>query len=132
MGLIVRLVVNAVALWVAAQLVPGIGFGGAGQDAIATILIVALIFGLVNALIKPILAFVTCPFYIITLGLFTFIVNALMLMLTSAIAQALDQPFFVDGFIPALIGSIIISIVSFILNVFVGDEARQRRRKRRR
>ncbi len=121
-SLIARLIINAVALWVAAQVVPGIQFGVTGRESIVPILIVALIFGVVNALIKPILKLVTCPFYLLTLGLFTFIVNAAMLWLTSAVSQSLGQPFVVQGFVAALLGSIVISIISFLLNIFVSDD----------
>jgi len=111
---LIRLVINAVALGVAALLLPGIRFGGETDMAsLINILIVALIFGLVNAFIKPILALLTCPFYIITLGLFTFVVNALMLMLT---AWLVGPRFVVDGFWTALLGSIIISIVSTVIS----------------
>jgi putative membrane protein len=111
---LIRLVINAVALGVAALILPGIRFGGETDMALLiNILIVALIFGLVNAFIKPILALLTCPFYIITLGLFTFVVNALMLMLT---AWLVGPRFVVDGFWTALLGSIIISIVSTVIS----------------
>jgi putative membrane protein len=125
--LLSRLIINAVGLWIAAELVPGIVFGGTGQEAIATILLVALIFGLVNALIKPVLGFVTCAFYVLTLGLFTFVVNALMLMLTAALAAAFELPFVVDGFGAAFVGSIVISIVSFLLSIFLTDDRDRRR-----
>ena len=118
---ILRLIINAAALWIAAVIVPGIHFGGEQTTLYVNILIVALIFGLVNAFIKPILALMTCPFYILTLGLFTFIMNALMLMLTSWLA---GPRFDVDGFWPAaLLGSIIISIISTVLSaLFKGDK----------
>ncbi len=121
MKLVVSLLINAVALWVAARFVPGIHLGG-GENTIATILLVAIIFGVVNVLIKPISALVTCPFYLLTLGLFTFIVNALMLLLTSAIARGFELPFVVDGFGAALVGSIVISVVSFVLNLVFGKD----------
>ena len=104
---LIRLVINAVALGLAAVIVPGIQFSGDQPHFLLNLFIVALIFGLVNAIIKPILALVTCPFYILTLGLFTFVVNALMLMLTSWLA---GPRFTVAGFWPALWGSIIISL----------------------
>lgn len=129
MKLILRLIVNAVALWAAAQVVPGIGFGGDGQQQqLTTVLIVALIFGVVNALIKPIVALATCPFYVLTLGLFTFIVNALMLMLTAWVANRFALPFVVDGFGAAFLGSIVITIVSWLLSLFVGDNDDDERR----
>jgi len=116
---IIRLFVNAVALWVAALILPGIHFAGGETNTIINVLIVALIFGLVNAIIKPVLALVTCPFYILTLGLFTFVVNALMLMLTSWLV---GPRFVVEGFWTAFFGSIIISIVSTALSIMLKED----------
>jgi putative membrane protein len=121
---VIRLVINAVALGVAAAIIPGIRFAGEQPTSIVNILIVALIFGLVNAFIRPLLALVTCPFYIITLGLFTFIMNALMLMLTSWLV---GPRFEVDGFWAAFWGSIVISIVSTVLSVVLKDDKDDRR-----
>ncbi len=118
----IRLIINAVALGVAAALVPGINFAGGESVSILNILVVALIFGLVNAVIKPILALATCPFYILTLGLFTFIMNALMLMLTSWLAGPRFQ---VEGFWPAFWGSIIISLISTVLSAILKEEKRK-------
>jgi len=130
MRLLMRLVINAAALWVAAVLVSGISFAGEGGGTdVGTLLIVALIFGLINALIKPIVKLVTCPAYILTLGLFTFIVNAGMLMMTAWIADGLGYSFQVDSFWPALWGGIIISIVSTLLSVFVSDDDGKKRRR---
>jgi putative membrane protein len=120
-GLLIRLLINAVAIYVTILLVPGIGFVDGGVE-VGPLLLVALIFGLVNALIKPLVALVTCPFYVLTLGLFTFIVNALMLLLTAQIASAVGGRFEVDGFWAALIGGIIIAIVSTVLSIFVSDD----------
>ncbi|MBX3011091.1 MAG: phage holin family protein [Caldilineaceae bacterium] len=114
-NLIIRLVINAVALWVAGYLVPGIHLTGDGVG----IVIAAIIFGVINAFIKPIVDFFTCPFYIITLGLFTFIVNALMLMLTSSISGG---RLVVEDFWAALLGGIVIGIVSMLLSIFLGEE----------
>lgn len=128
MRLIFRLIINAAALWVASGLVDGISFAGQGEGIdVGTLLLVALIFGLINALIKPIVKLVTCPFYIITLGLFTFLVNAGMLWLTSYIA---GPRFTVDGFWAALWGGIIISIVSTLLSIFVSEDDDRKRRDR--
>jgi len=113
--LIVRLVINAVALWIAATYVGGIGLT---NDATG-ILFVALIFGVINALIKPIVGLFTCPLYLLTLGLFTFIVNALMLMLTSTLSDGRLQ---VEGFGSALLGGIVISLVSTLLSLFLSDD----------
>ena len=120
---IIRLFVNAMALWVAALILPGIHFAGSETNSIINVLIVALIFGLVNAIIKPLLAFVTCPFYILTLGLFTFVVNALMLMLTSWLV---GPRFVVEGFWTAFFGSIIISIVSTALSTMLKEDGQAR------
>jgi putative membrane protein len=79
-------------------------------------MIVALIFGFVNALIRPIIFLLSLPLEILTLGLFTFVINALMLLLTSWIAQGMGLGFRVDGFLPALLGALIVSVVSFVLN----------------
>jgi putative membrane protein len=112
---LLRLIINAIALWVAAYFIGGITL----ETSAGSILLVALIFGLVNALIRPVVAFFTCPFYILTLGLFTFIVNALMLMLTAfLVGNALN----VEGFLAALLGGIVISIVSTVLSLVLNDE----------
>ncbi len=122
--LFVRLIVNAIGLFVATRIVPGITFEGDQSTTgyWVTVLVVALIFGLVNALVRPIITVLTCPLMILTLGLFTFIVNALMLALTSWIAQQLDIGFHVNGFAAALVGAIVIGIVSFLLTLFVREE----------
>jgi putative membrane protein len=120
MFLLIRLIINAVALLVAAWLVPGIYLsaarGATDPNDWLTLGIVALIFGVVNVIIRPIVLLFTLPLTILTLGLFTFVVNALMLMLTSWIAQGMRLGFRVDGFLPALLGALIISVVSFVLN----------------
>jgi putative membrane protein len=118
--LLIRLAINAVALAVAAWLLPGIQFGP-GDNNFVALIVVALIFGLLNAIVKPILALLTCPLYILTLGLFTFVMNALILLLTSWIAERIGFDFSVDGFVTALIGAIIISIVSFVLSLLIPD-----------
>jgi putative membrane protein len=123
MFLVVRWLINAAALFVAAMLVPGIRLSAAGGHATSadwiTLAFVALIFGVVNAVIRPIVILLTLPIEILTLGLFTFVINAFMLLLTSGIAQRLQLGFHVDGFIPALLGALVISVVSFVLNRFV-------------
>ena len=113
--LVIRFEINAVALWVASQIVAGIHVA----ENLSGLLIAALIFGLINALIKPIIQFFTCPFYVLTLGLFTFVVNARLLRLTSYLS---DGRLGVDGFWPAFLGGIVISIVSTLLSVFLSDE----------
>jgi putative membrane protein len=126
MFFLIRLLINAAGLWVATQIVPGITIGSANY--LATLFLVALIFGLVNAVIKPILAVLTCPFYILTLGLFTFVVNALMLLLTSYIVGLIGLDFRVDSFLAALLGAIVISVVSFVLSIFLNEERSLSRR----
>jgi putative membrane protein len=123
MVLIVRVLVNALALWLASVIVDGIEFGqgSSGTDQLVLILAVAVIFGLVNALIRPIVRLFTLPLTIITLGLFTFVINALMLLLTAWLSDLLDLQFEVAGFIPALLGALVISIVSFLMNVVLPD-----------
>lgn len=116
---IIRLIINAIALYVATIIVPGLSFPNGESTPLLNILIVALIFGVVNAVVKPVLALVTCPFYILTLGLFTFVVNALMLMLTGWLV---GPRFVVEGFWPAFWGSIIISIVSTVLSLSLKED----------
>jgi putative membrane protein len=119
-NLILRLFVNAVALWVAARLVGGIELAGEFWP----VLLVAAVFGLINALIKPLALLLSLPFLILTLGLFTLVVNALMLMLTAALVDALS----VAGFWPALWGSILISLVSFLFSVLLPERTDGRTR----
>lgn len=125
MKLLLRWIINAIAIAVTVMVVPGISGGGADNalniDPVS-LMAVALIFGLVNALIRPILKLLSCPFVLLTLGLFVFIINAAMLLLTSAIAQRLGLQFYVNGFVPALIGSIVISLISIVLNMFIRDD----------
>jgi putative membrane protein len=110
-----RLVINAAALWVATRLVPGISFNGDWRH----LLVVALVFGVLNVALKPILLILSFPLLIVTLGLFTLIVNALMLWLTSGLSDALGLGFHVAGFWPAFLGSLVVSLVSLGLSMFV-------------
>jgi putative membrane protein len=121
MRLIVRIIVNAIALYVAGLIVSGIGYDFAAGG-ILGFLLLALIFGVVNAIIRPIVMLLTCPLQILTLGLFTLVVNALMLLFSGWIADLLGLPFNVDGFWPAFWGGIIISIVSILLSIFLKDD----------
>jgi putative membrane protein len=117
MRFIIRLLVNAAALWTAAWIVPGINYYGSWTG----LVLVALVFGVLNAVVRPILSFLTCPFQILTLGLFTLVVNALMLMLTSALSQQLGLAFIVRGLGPAIIGALVVTVVSILLSLFVSD-----------
>jgi putative membrane protein len=123
MGFLIRLVVNAVALAAAAWLFDGIEVGGADDgDRVVTLLVVALIFGLVNAFITPVVKLLSLPFIVLTLGLLLLVINALMLLLTSRLAEAFDLDFTVDGFWPAVFGSIVISIVGAVLGALLNDD----------
>jgi putative membrane protein len=122
-----RLLVGAVALAVAAWLIDGISVGpGTTGERVITLLVVAVIFGLVNAIVRPIVRLFTLPLFVITLGLFTFVVNALMLLLTAWIGDQFDVAFEVDGFWAALLGALVISVVSFVLNLVLPDEYERR------
>lgn len=119
MRFFLRWFINAVALLVAAFVVSGIRLTASatspGLNEWMTLAIVALIFGLINALIRPVVVLLTLPLTILTLGLFVFVINALMLLLTGRIAQALDLGFRVEGFGSALLGALVISVVGFVL-----------------
>ena len=116
MSILVSLLINAAALWVATEVVDGISFTGT----VPTLLGVALVFGVLNVVVRPILKLLTFPFLILTLGLFIFVLNAVMLLLTSAASNALGLGFHVEGFVPALIGALVVSIISYGLSLFVG------------
>lgn len=124
MAFVIRTLITAVALWIATLIVPGIDIRSQGTLAgILTLLVVAVIFGLVNAFIKPIIKVVGCPLYVLTLGLFALVVNALLLMLTSWLAGLLHARFHVDGFWSAFWGAIVVSVATFVISIFVpGDE----------
>jgi putative membrane protein len=115
--ILLRLLINAIALWVAVQIVPGIH-----AENPLTILIVALIFGTLNAILRPIVAFFTCPMIIVTLGLFIFVINAVMLWATAWVAGRLDLGFGIEGgFWPAFWGALVISLVSFAISLLIKD-----------
>ncbi|WP_204046268.1 phage holin family protein [Acrocarpospora phusangensis] len=121
MKVIVKILVVAASLWVATQVVDGITVGGSDTaKQIGTLLAVALIFGIINTLLKPIIKVVGCAFYVVTLGLFALVVNAGLLYLTSWIAEQIDLPFHVAGFWAAFWGAIIIGIVSWLLDLILG------------
>ncbi len=122
MRFVIRLLINAAALWAASAIVPGISHDGGWVN----LLLVALVFGVLNAIIRPILALLSCPLQILTLGLFTLVLNAGMLLLTGAVSQRLGLGFTVDGFWPAFLGSLVISVVSILLSAFVRDDRERR------
>ena len=119
MRFIIRWLVTAISLFVAAAIVPGIEIDGNAYVALA---LTALILGFLNAVLRPLLTLLSCGFIILTLGLFLLVINAIVLWFAAYIAQLFGIGFHVNGFIPALLGSIIISIVSFLLSVFLNDE----------
>ncbi|MFF4588488.1 phage holin family protein [Streptomyces sp. NPDC001388] len=119
---VVKTIANAGALAVAVWLLDDITLtGDSTGKKIGTLIVVALLFGLVNFLVKPIVKVLTFPLFILTLGLITLVVNALMLLLTSWLADKLDLSFHVEGFWTAVLGGLIISVVSWALNAFLPD-----------
>jgi putative membrane protein len=122
MRFLVRVLINAVAIWLATVLVPGLTVVGGTTTAerVGVLAVVALVFGLVNAVVKPVVKLLAFPLYIITLGLFTLVVNALMLMLTAWVTELTTWGLRVDGFGAAVIGALLISVVSFLLSAVTG------------
>ncbi|TYB94687.1 phage holin family protein [Micromonospora sp. WP24] len=127
MGFLIRWAITAVALWITTVVVPGVHVGGrSGANTVLTLVVVALIFGLVNAVLKPVIKVVGCIFYLLTLGLFALVVNALLFLLTDRIAHALDLPFRIDGFWPAFWGAIVMAVVTWFISVVLPDRRRRR------
>ena len=117
--LLVRWVITALAIFVAALIVPGIRVTGAAWVAYAAM---AIILGLVNALVRPVLKILTCPLILLTLGLFTLVINGFTFWLSARIANLLGIGFYVDGFWPAFWGALIVSIISVILSALVRED----------
>jgi putative membrane protein len=117
MRFLLRLIITAVALWVATQVVRGIHHDGSAL----TLLAVALVFGVVNALIGGVVRLFTLPITILTLGLFALVINALLFWLTSALSQSLGLGFHVEGFIPSFWGALVISVTRAVLNLFLTE-----------
>jgi putative membrane protein len=121
-GFLVRVLVNALALGAAAWLFEGIEVRGTSTgDQALTLLVVAVVFGLVNAIVAPVVKLLSLPFIVLTLGLLLLVINAFMLLLTSWIAHAMGLGFHVDGLWTAILGSIVISVVSAILGAVLKD-----------
>jgi putative membrane protein len=116
--LIVRLAINAVAIWAAASVVSGVTFDTSQWGGIV---LVALVFGVVNVLLKPLLTLIGLPLIVLTFGLFSLVINAILLQVTDMLTTALT----VDGFWPAVLGALVVSLVSWFLELFLGpdDEA---------
>ena len=117
MPFLIRLLVNAAALWVATRLVPGVSYDGG----VLPFLGVALVFGVVNAFLRPVLKILTFPLIIVTLGIFALVVNGLMLWLTSSLSESLGLGFHVSGFWPAFWGALVVSLVSLVLSMMIRD-----------
>ncbi|MFX0593440.1 phage holin family protein [Melissospora conviva] len=119
-GLLIRLGSTAVAFWLATLIIPGIDLSAQTTgETVVTVIGIAIIFGLVNAVLQPIIKFVGCGLYLLTLGLIALVVNGLLLMLTSWIGERLDLPFHVDGFWPAVLGALFVSVVTWILGAIL-------------
>ena len=128
MNLLIRIILNAVALYAAVLVVPGIT---SSNDSIASYLWLALIFGLVNALVKPFMKFISCGLIALTLGLFMVIINTLMFLLTNQIGHWFGVGLYIDGFWAAFLGGLVVSVVSFFLGNIFDDDDKKKRRKRR-
>ena len=121
-GFVIRVVLDAVAVWVATLIVPGVDVttDSTGKK-ILTLVVVGAVLGLVNATIKPLAKLLSLPLIILSLGLFALVVNGLLFWLVSAISSALGAPFHVDGFWAGFWGAIVVSIVSWLLSIVVKD-----------
>ena len=118
---VIRFVINALALAGAVWVVPGLHYGGTP----AGFVVLAVVFGLVNMVLRPLLTILTCPLVVLTLGLFMLVINAILLLATGAAARHLGLGFRVDGFWPALLGGVIIGLASTILAVVIKEPVRR-------
>ena len=123
MPFLVRLLVNAAALWVATLVVPGVSYHGGALPLLG----VALVFGVINAFLRPVAKILTFPLIIVTLGIFSLVINGLMLWLTSSLSSGLGLGFHVSGFWSAFWGGVVVSVVSLVLSMLVTDAKRDRR-----
>ncbi len=122
--LVLRLLINALGLYIAVRFVPGVRSEGSWL----TFIVMALILGVANTLIRPLLALLTCPLIILTLGLFTLVINALVLWLAGSIGASLGLRFQVDGFVPAFWAALLLSLVNWIATMLL-DTRREYRRQ---
>ncbi len=124
---VLKTLANAVALGVAVWLIKGITLTGSNTaHKVLTLVLVALVFGVVNWLVKPVVKLLSFPLFVLTLGLFTLVVNALMLMLTSYLSKRLTLDFHVAGFWAALVGGLVVSIVAWAMHLVLPDEDERR------
>ncbi len=126
MGILLRLAASALAVWIATLLISGIRVeADTTGGTVGTILAVTVIFGVINAVLRPIIKTIGCALYALTLGLIAIVVNALLFLLTGWIAEQLDLPFVIDNFWPsAVLGALVVAIVSWLLNLIVVDRVR--------
>lgn len=123
MKFLLKVVINAVAIWLATLVLDGldvVGGDSTGQR-VLVFLAVALVFGVVNAIVKPVVKLLSLPLYILTLGLFTLVVNAAMLLLVGWLSEQTEYGLRIDGFWTALVGALIISVASFVMSLAVRD-----------
>ena len=125
MGIVIRVVITAIALWISTLVLSGITLNtDSTPKKVGTLLAVAVIFGIINAVIRPIVKTVGCAFYVLTLGLVALVVNGALFLLTSWFAGKLNLPFHVNGFWTAVLGALIVGVISWLLNALVPDKAR--------
>ena len=120
---ILRWMINIVAIYVAILIVPGIGL----QSGWASVLWLALILGLINAFIRPLLKLLTCPLILLTLGFFTLLINTFLFWLTSQVGQAFGINLIIDGFWPAFLGGLVVTVVSVVMSLILRDELKGRK-----
>ena len=126
MRFLLRVAISAAALAVATAVLPGIQLTtGSTAEKVLTLIAVAVIFGVINAVLKPIIKTIGCLFYLLTLGLVALVVNGLLLWLTSVVAGWLKLPFHITGFVPAFLGALIISVVTWLLSVLIPDKKKE-------
>jgi putative membrane protein len=118
----IRLLVNAAALWVATEIVPGVSYDGG----LVPFLVVALVFGVINSTLRPLTKILTFPLIIVTLGFFALVVNGLMLWLTSSLSSSLGIGFHISGFWAAFFGALVVSVVSALLSLSIRSKASRR------
>ncbi|MDQ2709348.1 MAG: phage holin family protein [Actinomycetota bacterium] len=122
----IKIAVNAVALWIATLIVPGIFLSGSGQTKVITLVVVALIFGVVNAVLKPLIKTVGCGLYLLTLGLVGLVVNALLFLLVGWLSGKVGLSFAVNGFWAAFWGAIVVSVIGLVLHLIIPDSLDER------
>ena len=120
---ILRWMINIVAIYAAILIVPGIDL----QSGLVSVLWLALIFGLINAFVRPLLKLLTCPLILLTLGLFTLLINTFLFWLTSQIGQAFGIDLVITGFWPAFLGGLVVSVVSVVMSLILRDELKSRK-----